>query len=73
MDARRFKFTELEPDYVLGNAKVAAEYLNILSKGSEPGSEITGEQLLQVIRDHPTLVRKLAEMIKNQTGKESEG
>lgn len=67
------KFTELEPDYVIENAKIAAEYLNIISKRSEPSAEITGEQLLQVIRDHPKLVRELAEMITNQVGKENVG
>jgi len=65
------KFTELEPDYVPENAKIAAEYLNIITKRSEPSSEITGEQLLQVIRDNPTLVQQLAEMVKNQSGKEN--
>lgn len=67
------KFFNLEPDYVLENTKIAAGYLNILSKRTEPPSEITGEQLLQAIRDHPTLVSELAEMIKNQTGEENQG
>ena len=48
------KFTELETDYVLENAKIAAEYLNVITGRSEPSSEITGEQLLQVIRDTST-------------------
>jgi len=65
------KFTELEPDYVIENAKIAAEYLNIITRRSEPMSEITGEQLLQVIRDNPALVQQLADMVKNQTGKEN--
>jgi hypothetical protein len=65
------RFAELEPDYVLENAKIAAEYLNIITRRSEPSSEITGEQLLQVIRDNPTLVQQLADMVKNQTGKEN--
>ena len=67
------KFTELEPDYVLENAKIAAEYLNIITRHSEPMGEITGEQLLQVIRDNPTLVQQLAEMVKNQSDKENGG
>ena len=67
------KFTELEPDYVMENAKIAAEYLNIITRRSEPMSEITGEQLLQVIRDNPTLVQQLAEMVKNQSEKENGG
>jgi hypothetical protein len=58
------KFTELEPDYVIENAKIASEYLNIITGRSEPSAEITGEQLLQVIRDNPTLVQQLAEMVK---------
>jgi hypothetical protein len=41
------------------------------TRRSEPSSEITGEQLLQVIRDNPTLVQQLADMVKNQTGKEN--
>jgi hypothetical protein len=53
------------------NAEIAAEYLNIITRRSEPSSEITGEQLLQVIRDNPTLVQQLADMVKNQTGKEN--
>jgi len=70
------KFTDLEPEYVLENAKIAAGYLNVLSKRSEPSSEITGEQLLQAIRDHPTLVKELAEMLRtseNQKQKEKTG
>jgi hypothetical protein len=67
------KFTELEPEYVIENAKIAAEYLNIITRRSEPMSEITGEQLLQVIRDNPTLVQQLAAMVKNQSEKENEG
>jgi len=65
------KFTELEPDYVMENAKIAAEYLNVITGRPESAGEMTGEQLLQVIRNHPTLVQELAQMIKNQTGKEN--
>jgi len=65
------KFTELEPDYVMENARIAAEYLNVITGRPESAGEMTGEQLLQVIRDHPTLVQELAQMIKDQTGKEN--
>jgi len=53
------------------NAKIAAEYLNVITGRPESAGEMTGEQLLQVIRDHPTLVQELAQMVKDQTGKEN--
>ena len=65
------RFAQQEPDYVLENAEIATEYLSVISKRSGPAGEITGEQLLQVIRDNSTLVQLLDEMVKNQTGKET--
>jgi hypothetical protein len=50
--------------------EIAAEYLSIITRRSEPSSEITGEQL-QVIRDNHTLVQQFAEMVKNQAEKET--
>lgn len=58
-------------DIALHDMDYSVLYLNIITRHSEPSSEITGEQLLQVIRDNPTLVQQLAEMVKNQAGKEN--
>jgi hypothetical protein len=51
------KFMDLEPEYMLKNAKIAAKYLNIISGGAAmTEGPMTMERLLKIVDDNRTLL-----------------
>jgi len=63
------EFYSVKPQWVEEQYRLAIPYLNIFSGSLSARHEITGGELVRLMRENPELIAELAEMIRNHNGK----
>lgn len=69
IDALGYRDLSLKPQFVEKQYRLAMPYLNIFSGSLSAKHEITGGELVRLMRENPELIAELAEMIRNHDGK----